>query len=194
LEKEIIPMFYERGTNHLPRRWITRMKKAMTVLCPVFNTNRMVPEYSERFYFPAADHFERLYASDFLRAKNLAAWKARLRTHWPEVRIESVEPPSTPQLKVGDKIDVKAWAQLGALTPQDVSVELLMGRMDAQGNIVETQATRMEFKERSKEGLSLFEAWAVPCSQSGLHGYTVRVVPKHEDLSSPWELGLILWA
>lgn len=194
LEKEIIPMFYERGTNHLPRRWITRMKKAMTVLCPVFNTHRMVREYSERYYFPASDHIERLYAADFSRAKSLATWEARLRTHWRELRIERVEAPSALQLKVGDKIDVKTWVQLGALTPQDVSVELLMGRMDAQGNIVEAQGTRMEFKERSKEGLSLFEVWAVPCSKSGLHGYTVRVIPQHEDLSSPWELGLILWA
>jgi starch phosphorylase len=194
LEKEIIPTFYERGNNHLPRRWITRMKKAMTVLCPVFSTNRMVREYSERFYFPASDHFERLFAADFSRARSLATWEARLRTHWRELRIERVEAPSAPQLKVGDKIDVKAWVQLGALTPQDVSVEMLMGQMDAQGNIVEGQATRMEFKERSKEGLSLFEVWAVPCSKSGLHGYTVRVIPKHEDLSSPWELGLILWA
>ena len=194
LEKEIVPMFYERGSEHLPRRWITRMKKAMTVLCPHFNTNRMVRDYSERFYFPAGDHFERLFASDFSRAKNLASWESNLRTHWPELRIEKVEAPAASQLKVGDKIDVKAWVHLGALTPQDVSVELFMGRVDAQGDIVETQATRMEFKERSKEGLSLFEVWAVPCSKSGLHGYTVRVIPNHEDLSSPWELGLVLWA
>jgi starch phosphorylase len=194
LEKEIVPMFYERGSDHLPRRWITRMKKAMTVLCPVFNTNRMVREYAERFYYPAGDRYERLYGGDFSRAKRLAAWESNLRTHWRELRIEKIETPSASQLKVGDKIDVKAWVQLGALTPQDVSVELLLGRIDAPGNIVEAQATRMEFKERSKEGLSLFEVWAVPCSKSGLHGYTVRVIPKHEDLSSPWELGLILWA
>jgi starch phosphorylase len=194
LEKEIIPMFYERGTNHLPRRWITRMKKAMAVLCPEFNTNRMVCEYSERFYFPAADVSERLYATDFSRAKSLASWEARLRAHWGEIRIERVEAPPAPQLRVGDKIDVKTWVQLGTLTPEDVTVELLMGRTNAQGEIVEAQPTRMEFKERSKEGLSLFEVWAVPCSKSGLHGFTIRVIPKHEDLSSPWELGLILWA
>ena len=194
LEKEIVPTFYARGSNHLPRRWITRMKKAMVDLCPVYNTNRMMCEYSGRFYFPAADHIVGLYADNFSRAKSLANWKADVRGHWRELRIEKVEAPSASQLKVGDKIDVKAWVRLGALTPQDVSVELLMGRVDAQGNIAETQANRMEFKERSKEGLSLFEVWAVPCSKSGLHGYTVRVIPNHPDLSSPWELGLILWA
>jgi starch phosphorylase len=52
----------------------------------------------------------------------------------------------------------------------------------------------MEVKERSSDGLSLFEAWAVPCRISGLHGYTVRIVPWHEDLWNPWELGLVLWA
>lgn len=194
LEKEILPMFYERGPDRLPRRWIARMKKAMTTLCPVFNTNRMVREYSERFYFPAGDHFERLFATDFSRAKKLAAWKTHVRAHWRELRIEKVESPSALQLKVGDKIAVRAWIRLGALTPQDLSVELYLGRMDAEGNIVDTDVTRMEFKESSKEGLALFEVWAIPCSKSGLHGYTVRVVPRHEDLWNPWELGLILWA
>jgi glycogen phosphorylase len=194
LEKEVVPMFYERGTDRLPRRWIARMKKAMLRLCPVFNTNRMVHEYSERFYFPAGDHFERLFATDFSRAKDLAAWKARVRALWGKLRIEKVEAPTSLDLKVGDKMDVRAWVRLAALTPQDVSVELYLGRTDADGNIVEAEVTRMEFKEASKEGTSLFEARAVPCSKSGLHGYTVRVIPRHEDLWSSWELGLILWA
>lgn len=194
LEKEVVPMFYERGTDRLPRRWIARMKRSMLHLCPAFNTNRMVREYAERFYLPAGDHFERLYATGFSRAKNLAAWKDRIRSHWRELRIEKVEAPAALQMKVGDKINVKAWVHLGSLTPDDVSVELYLGRLNPQGEIVEPGVTRMEFKESVKEGLSLFEAWTVPCCKSGLHGYTVRVVPRHEDLWSPWDLGLILWA
>jgi starch phosphorylase len=194
LEKDVVPTFYERGTDRLPRRWIARMKLAMATLCPVFNTNRMVREYAERFYFPAGEHFERLVATGFSRAKNLAAWKARIRSHWPEVRIERVESDGAAQLRVGDKTDVKALVRLGSLAPEDVSVELYLGRVDARGEIAYAEATRMDFKERSKDGASLFGAWAVPCSKSGLHGYTVRVVPRHEDLWSPWELGLVRWA
>jgi starch phosphorylase len=97
-------------------------------------------------------------------------------------------------LKVGDKTDVKAWVRLGALAPGDVSVQLYLGRLDARGEIGNVEVTRMEVKERSSDGLSLFEAWAVPCKISGLHGYTVRIVPWHEDLWNPWELGLVLWA
>ncbi len=194
LEKEVVPMFYERGSNRLPRRWIARMKEAMAALCPVFNTNRMVREYAERFYLPAGQQFERLFATGFARAKNLAAWKEHVRAHWHEIRIGKVEPPSMRQLKVGDKTDVKAWVRLGSLGPEDVAVELYLGRLDARGDFVDAEVTRLEFKELSKEGDSLFEAWAIPCSKSGLHGYTVRVVPRHEDLWSPWELGLVLWA
>ncbi|MBI3607145.1 MAG: alpha-glucan family phosphorylase [Nitrospirae bacterium] len=194
LEKEVVPMFYERGSDHLPRRWIARMKRAMTTLCPAFNTHRMVREYAERFYFPAGEHFERLFATGFARAKSLAAWKAKTRSHWSELRIEKIEAPGPLQLKVGDKTDVKAWVRLGTLAPGDVSVQLYLGRLDARGEIADAEVTQMEFKERSSDGLSLFEAWAVPCSKSGLHGYTVRIVPGHEDLWNPWEMGLVLWA
>ncbi|HLG22561.1 MAG TPA: hypothetical protein VI382_07075, partial [Candidatus Manganitrophaceae bacterium] len=194
LEKEVVAMFYDRGPDRLPRRWISWMKKAMGDFSPRFNTNRMAREYAERFYFPAGDHFERLFATQFLRAKNLAAWKARMRARWSELRIEKVEGPESDSLKVGDRTHVKAWVRLGPLTPQDVSVELYLGRLNPQGEFTEPEVTRMEHKESLNEGLSLFEAWAVPCGKSGLHGYTVRVVPRHEDLWSPWELGLVLWA
>ncbi len=76
LEKEVIPMFYDRGRDRLPRRWIDRMKASMRATCPVFNANRMVHEYYERFYYPCAEMSEHLSADNFARARALAAWKA----------------------------------------------------------------------------------------------------------------------
>ena len=194
LEKEIVPLFYERGADHLPRRWIERMKSAMATLCPVFNTSRMVRDYAERFYIPAGKYFERLFSTEFARAKNLAAWKARVRASWHEIRIERLEAPGDKQRKVGEKTDVRAWIRLGSLTPEDVCVELYLGRLGANGNFVDAEATRMEVRETSEAGLCLFEIRGVHCNRSGLHGYTVRVVPRHEDLWNPWELALVLWA
>src|SRR4051794_32665166 len=55
LEKQIIPLFYDRGVDNLPREWISRMKQCIRKLAPVFNTNRMVQNYAEMFYIPAFD-------------------------------------------------------------------------------------------------------------------------------------------
>ena len=194
LEKEIVPMFYERGRDELPRRWIARMKSAMRAVCPVFNTNRMVHEYAERFYMPSTGHYEHLTADQFSRAKALALWKAHVRSNWPQVRIETVEAPAVNQFKVGDKVEAKARIHLGDLKPEDVAVELYLGRLDTKGNITDAGATRMEHVESHTDGTYLYAASAVPCHNSGLHGYTIRVMPWHEDLWSPWETGLLAWA
>ncbi|NOY77804.1 MAG: glycosyltransferase family 1 protein [Calditrichaeota bacterium] len=194
LEKEIVPMFYERGRDGLPRRWVARMKSAMRAVCPVFNTNRMVHEYAERFYMPSAEHFEHLAADQFARAKALALWKARVRSNWPQVHVETVEAPAVNQFKVGDKVDAKARIHLGNLKPEDVAVELYLGRLNTKGNITDAGTTRMEPVESQSDENYLYAASAVPCHKSGLHGYTIRVMPWHEDLWGPWETGLVAWA
>jgi len=65
-EKEIIPLFYARdsdGLPHgLPHGWITKMKRCMREIMPFFNTHRMVQEYAESLYFPAAIRYEGLKA------------------------------------------------------------------------------------------------------------------------------------
>ncbi len=193
LEKEVAPMFYERGSDRLPRRWIARMKAAMGLFCPAFNTNRMVREYADCFYLPARAYFDRLSSNGFERAKNLAAWKAQVYQHWPELAIEKINAPVSKALKVGDTADVQAWIRLGQLAPEDVEVALYLGRLDAHGAFIDAEASQMRFRETSADKLSRFEVAAIPCEKSGLHGYTVRVSPRHEDLVSPWDMGLVRW-
>jgi len=90
LEKDIVPLFYSRGVDGLARPWIARIKKSMK-LTPTFSTNRMLYEYGEHFYRPAAAFYERLTANEVARARALADWKRNLQQHWGEVRIESAE-------------------------------------------------------------------------------------------------------
>ena len=193
LEEEVVPLFYNRGPDRLPRGWIARMKASMIANCPVFNTNRMVHEYIERAYHPCTEHWQRLAANDFARVRNLSAWKAYIRQHWSGIRIDNVEMDETPEVKVGMHITIKAQVHLGSLTPEDVAVEIYQGQIDPQGNIVAGLSILMDCSESNGDGNYAFQG-NIPCRSSGLHGYSVRVVPKHEDLSSPYELGLILWA
>jgi glycogen phosphorylase len=52
LEREMVPAFYERGSDGVPHGWTARMKRSIALICPYFNTGRMVGEYTERFYLP----------------------------------------------------------------------------------------------------------------------------------------------
>jgi starch phosphorylase len=194
LEKEIVPLFYERGRDGLPRGWIAKMKAAMREHAGVFNTNRMVREYTERGYLPALQRRERLSAEDWQRAKALAAWKARVEQEWAQVRIERVwaERPDGQDLEVGDHLQVQAQVQLGGLKPTDVSVQLYYGPLNHAGLIREGASLPMLIAQSKGKGRYIF-AGAILCQTSGQHGYALRIVPQHEDLGSPFEMGLVRW-
>ena len=194
LEKEIVPLFYERGRDGLPRGWIAKMKAAMRDHAGVFNTNRMVREYTERCYLPALARGERLSEEEWQRAKSLAAWKARIQEEWSQLRIERVwaERSDSQELEVGDQLQVQAQVQLGGLKPTDVSVQLYYGPLDHAGLIRDGANLPMLIAQSKGKGRYVF-AGAILCRTSGQHGYALRIVPQHEDLGSPFEMGLIRW-
>ncbi len=194
LEREVVPTFYQRGADRLPRQWTERMKASLSCLCQKFNTHRMVQEYTESFYMPAHSRSLYLGADGARRARSLAAWKDRMRRSWPEVRVESVENHSPVTLPVGQPIQARVRVHLGSLTPDDVAVELYHGRINSDGQIVDGVATAMTETGAGDGGSYTFEAQPVSCSDSGLHGYTVRVLPHHTDLPSALVPGLISWA
>jgi len=199
LERDVIPTFYERGADRLPRKWIGRMKGSIGTLCRFVNTHRMVSDYTCKFYAKAHAQFRHLEADGGARAKALAAWTARVRAGWGQVRVEAVEEGPGAALLVGTNVAVRARVQLGTLTPDDVAVELYLGRVDPAGEILGAGVTRMRPAGRDAAGKHVFEAGAVPCSHSGLHGFTVRVRADHADLATaeggtPLVPGLIAWA
>jgi starch phosphorylase len=193
LEKEVIPLFYERGDDGLPRDWIAKMKATMQAICPVFNTSRMVREYAEVAYMPQLRRYTRLAADDFARAKELARWKARLAESWRLVRVVGVTADAPDEIKVGAQIAVRAVVHVGGLQAQDVTVELYHGMLDARGDISEGNRTPMALVEQRGDGDHLYEG-AISTSCSGRYGYTVRVLPQHEDMGSPYETGMVTWA
>lgn len=193
LEKEVVPLFYDLGSGGLPRIWIERMKASMAAICPVFNTNRMVHDYVEQFYHPCVKHWQELSADNFARSKELASWKSHIRQHWSSIRIDNVEMDEIPEIKVGMQVTVRSYVHLGPLNPEDVSVEIYQGPVDPGGSIINAEAIPMSFSSSNGDGSHIFQG-VIPCRSSGLHGYSIRVLPKHKELSNPHELGLILWA
>ena len=197
LERDVVPTFYDLGADRLPRRWIAQMKGSLKNLCPIFNTHRMVREYTERFYLPAFERFGRLEADCAAAARALASWMDLVRREWPQVRVDATKagtagPAGT--AKVGDLVCVRARVRLGALSPADVTVELYSGALDAAGDLMQPTTLPMRHAASQGDGEHMFEATGVPCCRSGLQGYTVRVMPHHPDLAARFVPGLITWA
>jgi starch phosphorylase len=128
------------------------------------------------------------------RATNLAAWKSLVKDAWPEVKVLKVTVPDMDHVHVEECFEVQAQLQLGDLTPEDVSVELYLGPVDASGEIIDPKIVPLIFKEKTDTGTYIYQASVVTCEKSGLFGYTVRVLPHHPDLVSPFIPDLITWA
>jgi starch phosphorylase len=193
LEQDLVSTFYDRKADGLPRRWLARMKAAIRGLCPVYNAHRMVKEYVESYYLVAQERHARLSAQGAANARELSAWKDRVRACWPQVRVESVEPPGQSEVSVGGEIKSRAKVHLGALSPDDVAVELYAGRLDTSENITGGLVRLMQAVAREGE-LHVFETAFGPCPESGRYGYTVRVKPFHRDSDPVLVPGCITWA
>jgi starch phosphorylase len=192
LEKEVVPLFYDRTTNDLPRGWVERMKASISTICSVFNTDRMVSEYAERFYLPANKHANARRENGFERARGLAEWAGRMRQHWAGLAVRSVEAATTEDLEVGSALKVTTTVHLGGLTPDDVTVQLFRGPLDARGRLQLGSAITMGFMNSDDAGDHIYSG-AIPCRTSGQHGYAVRVLPSHPALMSHYVPELIRW-
>ncbi len=194
LEREVVPLFYGCGPDGLPRRWIDKMKASIKTLCSFFNTHRMVGDYTRNFYLPAAKLYGEMVSGDFALARAQADWKACVRQKWPQVRIDKVIPVSDDTIKVGDEVQVQAQVNLGELKPEDVVVELYLGRVSSREELTGAQVFPMQVTRFAGAGNYLYQAAGVTCHHSGLHGYTVRVLPYHPNMTSEFWPGYILWA
>ena len=192
LEREVVPLYYQRDEAGRPREWISRMKASVRQLCWRFNTNRMVTEYADRFYVPAARSGRARLADDLARARDVAAWSQRIRDAWDGVKILEVTQDDGDQLHVGEEVAVRARVQLGDLTPEDVAVELVHGPLDTADRVHASTACELVLRE-TRDGESVFTGTLVP-DRSGLYGYGVRVRPTHEGVAFPDELARVAWA
>jgi glycogen phosphorylase len=186
-------LFYNRDSDSLPRSWISKMKDAIRLNCPFFNTERMVSEYAIRAYFPASDRYHSLSVDHYAPAHELAQWKANLSERWYNIKIASVDISDTADLKVNQTITVKAKIDLATINPDDIQVQLYQGAIDTNGEIVDGISVVMKCQEQDSNGSSVYTAELV-YTHSGLQGLSLRVLPQNEYLSSPYEPRLILWA
>jgi starch phosphorylase len=188
LEREIVPLFYLRDNAGVPHGWIDRMKHNWTSLGPFVTAARMVRDYVTELYEPAAASAQAVAVDDWASARSLAAWKSKIAIAWPAVRVTGVDVDASPAHE-GDRRDAVARVDLGSVAIEDVTVQLLHGPIDSSGSFVEApEAITMTHRSDSTfDGTYTINA-------AGPYGITVRVLPTHDALISPVELGRAAWA
>ncbi|MCJ1687834.1 alpha-glucan family phosphorylase [Rathayibacter sp. VKM Ac-2927] len=198
LESEVVPRYYERDHDGVPRRWVRSIRHTLATLSPELSAERMVRQYVEALYQPAAEAGREIAADHFEPAKELSSWKQRVRAGWPGVAVASVESggiDAVPQR--GDRLALRAGVRLGELSPEDVVVQVVSGTTAADGSLVDVRLHELEVAEESGAVVPADAVGRVPYAgeivldRSGSFGYTVRVVPRHPLLARSAELGLV---
>jgi starch phosphorylase len=186
IEKQVAPRFYDGA---VPGRWIEMLRHTIKELGPKVLATRMVRDYVEQLYVPAAKSSRSLNAT-YDGARELSAWKKKVREAWPQIRVDHVELQGlgdAPQL--GTTVGIRAFAAIGDLTPADLCVEVLHGRVDTNDEITDPVRTSLSLAETYDGNRHRYEG-ELKLDRTGPFGYTVRVVPNHAGLASPAEMGL----
>jgi len=192
LENEVIPKFYDRKRGNPPVKWIKMMKEAMKMAIIDYSSDRMVREYSTRFYIPAARNFKRLTDDSAEKARSLSKTQARLTSLWSSIRVSKPNVNTEIDFIVGDTFRITLMVFLGELTPEDVEVQIYHGRIRSSNHLEGSRAETMWLHETTGEGTHIY-ACTITCSDSGRFGYTARVIPKGDEVLSNTP-GLITWA
>ncbi|WP_285314418.1 alpha-glucan family phosphorylase [Pseudarthrobacter sp. fls2-241-R2A-168] len=207
LETQVAPRFYgstvsesagaagpstASGAEKVPTHWVSMIKHTLSHLGPKVSAERMLRDYVNILYRPAAEAGRSAGANSYSQARNLAAWTANVRSAWPHVHVEHVDSVGVSEdPQIGDTLQVNAYVALNSLTPEDVSVEVAYGRAEESDTLAEITVMELKVQEDLGSGRHLFSGSLV-IDRSGSFGYTVRVLPRHDALASKAELGLIV--
>jgi len=195
LENQIIPLYYAKPDGKLPLAWLQLMRESIRSVTPVFNTQRMVQEYTERLYVPAARSHEDFSRDNCGAATQLSQWKTQMRKDWPQVQIADVQVANKDRqnILVGESLEISARVHLGAVDPKHVRVEAYHGEAD-NSDIRNPTATALNQSSQADGNGNYSYQGSVPASESGTYGFSVRVVPTHPHLMQAHELRLITWS
>ena len=191
IEGSVAPRFYDRDADGLPSRWLEMVTHTLSTLGPKVLASRMVADYVEQLYLPAAASGRAMNGPGYDGARDLAQWKGQVRSGWDDVRVDHVESSGlgdSPQ--VGERLHVRAYLSLGTLTPSDVDVQVVHGRVSEADELTRTSTASLTHVESYEDGRHQF-AGDLVLRRTGAFGYTVRALPAHPGLVGVAETGLV---
>jgi len=192
IEREIAPLFYERGRDNMPRGWIKKMKRAMKSLTPTFSTHRMVEEYMERFYTKAAVGWNVLSVNNMEKSAEISGWKKKILDNWHQIKVMDVSYNKNGDFPIGSSVDITVDLKLGNLSPSDVMVDAYFGQTNSKGEFINSDTTPLKYRKKFSQDVCRFSG-GLFCDKAGSFSFTIRVMPFNYLLSSQFSLNLVLW-
>jgi starch phosphorylase len=192
LEKDVVPLFYDRGTGGYPKGWVAMMKASMNKLCPIFNTHRMVEEYWDTFYVQAAQRGSELTKDEGNGLKRLAAWREKIMYNWANVSIHDIRMQPVEEISTDAGYHVEADIFLGELDPADIMTEAYYGRLDPSNQYVDSFTTLMTAAGPIRDKIFRYQC-DIRFEEVGHYGLNIRLTPNHPNPESRHGMGLVIW-
>jgi starch phosphorylase len=190
LQDRVVPRYYNRSNGGYSPEWIRMAKRSMASLLPRYDASRMLGEYVSKYYLPASRQGRRYHENSYRGSKDVAAWKAKVSAAWSGVGARRLDAPKA-RIQFGESIPVEIAVKLNGLSPADVCVELLLSRGLREAPVVQ-HSHELAADGAAVEGEQRFRIDLKP-GLAGRLDYRIRIYPRHELLTHPFELGLTCW-
>lgn len=190
LQDRVMPLYYDRTEGGYSPGWVRIAKRSMASLLPRYDASRMLGEYVSKYYIPASRQGHRYSQNGYEAAKTMSAWKAKVRAAWSGVAVRRLDAPRV-RIQFGEALPVEVAVKLNGLAPSDVCVELLLSRSAREGSPVQ-HSHELEPAGAVADGEQRYRVEMKP-GLAGRLDYRVRIFPRHELLTHPFELGLCTW-
>jgi starch phosphorylase len=193
LEKEIMPLYYSRDEKGLPNNWIEKMKSSIKVVAPEFSTERMLKDYTNNLYIPQINRTIEISQNAYEKIYSLTNWKNYIEQNWSVLHINPINLNAYENnpICVNQAITPACLAYLGNINPDDISVEVFIGKIAENGILYESESTPMTLIQKNGD---MYEYKAeIPMTNGGNYGFTYRIVPKNSLLINKQDMGLIKW-
>ena len=194
IENEIIPKYYNRGTDNIPHEWLNSVKICIADIASNFTTNRMLADYQERFYDKLFARNTKMRAENFQMAREIAAWKRKVSNAWDKVRIVSVQrfDMGKEAIMIGHSYNIEAVIDVDTLRSEDIGVEVIMASQIDNNNV--HIIAKRELKVERQEGSLVFYKLSLTPDTTGSFDIAIRVFPKNEKLPHRMDFALVKWA
>lgn len=193
LENEIIPLYYAKNSKGYSPEWIQTIKNSVTKITPHFTTKRMMDDYFSRFYCKLAKRHAMLMANDYRLARELAAWKENMVTHWDEIEVTNIEAPekffSLP--KVGEKYPLAVELDTHHLNDRGIGIELVAIRTSTHNNDKLYEVEPMQLVKA--EGSHLRFELQYQLDFAGGMKFGLRMFPTNDLLPHRMDFAYVRW-
>ena len=192
------PKFYDRDDDGVPTRWVEMVRHTLQVLGPKVLASRMVRDYTEQYYAPAAQSLRRTVApidGDAVRRGPRAGRlpPAGCRTRGRRSRSPtSTAPACRTRPLLGSELTLTATVQLAGLRPDEVVVQAVLGRVDSRDALIDPQTVAMTHTGTADGGDEVFST-TTPLPVAGRSATPCGCCRINDLLAADNELGLVRW-